>query len=189
MKAIVKNPPNTEAIARLSTDPLYNATMRTTCVATRLDAGHANNALPANSASHRELPDPARTHAGRSPPQSHQDSGRSGYRGPLCLGCGRDFSIRFRSATTRRRSLLRPEVMKPLEKIAQSHVAGRPGHPYHGHRRFRWRFHQRRGHTNLRCLRNRHRVRRCPRARPRRTRRNQLRTTTPSISTIATSKR
>jgi acetylornithine deacetylase/succinyl-diaminopimelate desuccinylase-like protein len=46
MKAILKNPPSAEAIARLSTDPLYNATMRTTCVATRLDAGHANNALP-----------------------------------------------------------------------------------------------------------------------------------------------
>jgi acetylornithine deacetylase/succinyl-diaminopimelate desuccinylase-like protein len=30
----------------LSEDPLQNASMRTTCVATRLDAGHANNALP-----------------------------------------------------------------------------------------------------------------------------------------------
>ena len=46
MKAILKNPPNADAIARLDADPLYNATMRTTCVATRLDAGHANNALP-----------------------------------------------------------------------------------------------------------------------------------------------
>jgi acetylornithine deacetylase/succinyl-diaminopimelate desuccinylase-like protein len=46
MRAVAKNPPSTAAIARLSTDPLFNATMRTTCVATRLDAGHANNALP-----------------------------------------------------------------------------------------------------------------------------------------------
>ncbi len=46
MRAILKNPPNAYAIARLSSNPLYNATMRTTCVATRLDAGHANNALP-----------------------------------------------------------------------------------------------------------------------------------------------
>lgn len=46
MKAIVKSPPDEEAIRRLSTDPLENATMRTTCVATRLEAGHANNALP-----------------------------------------------------------------------------------------------------------------------------------------------
>src|SRR5579871_6283236 len=46
MKAIVKVPPDEAAIARLSKTPIYNARMRTTCVATRLDAGHANNALP-----------------------------------------------------------------------------------------------------------------------------------------------
>lgn len=46
MLAILKDPPNEEAAARLSQDPYFNATMRTTCVATRLDAGDANNALP-----------------------------------------------------------------------------------------------------------------------------------------------
>ena len=46
MKAVTKNPPEAAAIARLDADPLSHATMRTTCVATRLDAGHANNALP-----------------------------------------------------------------------------------------------------------------------------------------------
>jgi acetylornithine deacetylase/succinyl-diaminopimelate desuccinylase-like protein len=35
-----------EAVARLSKDPLDNSTMHTTCVATRLSGGHANNALP-----------------------------------------------------------------------------------------------------------------------------------------------
>ena len=34
------------AAARLSKNFVYNARMRTTCVATRLDAGHADNALP-----------------------------------------------------------------------------------------------------------------------------------------------
>ena len=34
------------AVARLSLQPMDNAKLRTTCVATRLDAGHANNALP-----------------------------------------------------------------------------------------------------------------------------------------------
>ncbi len=46
MRAILKRSPNAAAAARLSLDPLQNATLRTTCVATRLDAGHANNALP-----------------------------------------------------------------------------------------------------------------------------------------------
>ncbi len=46
MRAVAGKKPNPAAIARLSTDPLSNATMRTTCVATRFDAGIANNALP-----------------------------------------------------------------------------------------------------------------------------------------------
>jgi acetylornithine deacetylase/succinyl-diaminopimelate desuccinylase-like protein len=46
MAAIVEDPPVTEAIGRLSLIPKYNATMRTTCVATRLSGGAANNALP-----------------------------------------------------------------------------------------------------------------------------------------------
>jgi acetylornithine deacetylase/succinyl-diaminopimelate desuccinylase-like protein len=46
MLAILQTPPDTEALARLSQDPHYNAMVRTTCVATRLNAGHANNALP-----------------------------------------------------------------------------------------------------------------------------------------------
>jgi acetylornithine deacetylase/succinyl-diaminopimelate desuccinylase-like protein len=46
MKAILRSPPDEGAIERLSKIPFYNSRMRTTCVATRLEAGHANNALP-----------------------------------------------------------------------------------------------------------------------------------------------
>jgi len=45
-KAILQTPPDASAIARLSKDPIHNSTLHTTCVATRLLAGHANNALP-----------------------------------------------------------------------------------------------------------------------------------------------
>ncbi len=45
-KAILATPPDAAAIARLSKDPAHNSTLHTTCVATRLLAGHANNALP-----------------------------------------------------------------------------------------------------------------------------------------------
>src|SRR5229473_2827301 len=46
MKAILKNPPDQAAAARLSHDVNDNAMLHTTCVATRVNAGHANNALP-----------------------------------------------------------------------------------------------------------------------------------------------
>jgi acetylornithine deacetylase/succinyl-diaminopimelate desuccinylase-like protein len=46
MRAILSSPPDADAAQRLSLDPLDNATVRTTCIATRLEAGHANNALP-----------------------------------------------------------------------------------------------------------------------------------------------
>jgi len=44
--AMLAQPPDTAAIARLGRVPQFNALVRTTCVATRLEAGHANNALP-----------------------------------------------------------------------------------------------------------------------------------------------
>lgn len=46
MRAIVANPKNSVAAAKLSADPRYASMLRTTCVATRLAGGHANNALP-----------------------------------------------------------------------------------------------------------------------------------------------
>jgi acetylornithine deacetylase/succinyl-diaminopimelate desuccinylase-like protein len=46
MLAVVHDPPDPEAVKRLSETPAYNALLRTTCVATRLDGGHADNALP-----------------------------------------------------------------------------------------------------------------------------------------------
>ena len=46
MKSVAKEPPDAQAAARLSEDPIYNSILHTTCVATRLNAGHANNALP-----------------------------------------------------------------------------------------------------------------------------------------------
>jgi acetylornithine deacetylase/succinyl-diaminopimelate desuccinylase-like protein len=46
MQAILKVPPEPAAIERLSHDAVDHSVMHTTCVATRLAAGHANNALP-----------------------------------------------------------------------------------------------------------------------------------------------
>jgi len=46
MKAVSKNPPDRSAASRLSKSPYHNALLRTTCVATLLEGGHADNALP-----------------------------------------------------------------------------------------------------------------------------------------------
>ena len=60
MKALAKNPSDTKAIATLSSDPSYNSQLRSTCVATMLEGGHANNALPQRARANvncRILPD------------------------------------------------------------------------------------------------------------------------------------
>ena len=47
MKAILQDPPDMAALERLyAVSPAHNATVRTTCVATKVDAGHADNAQP-----------------------------------------------------------------------------------------------------------------------------------------------
>ncbi len=46
MRGILASPPDAGSIVTLAAVPAYNSRMRTTCVATMLEAGHAQNALP-----------------------------------------------------------------------------------------------------------------------------------------------
>jgi len=46
MRSVASAKPDPAAVARLSAKPPYNAQLRTTCVATMVNAGHAANALP-----------------------------------------------------------------------------------------------------------------------------------------------
>jgi acetylornithine deacetylase/succinyl-diaminopimelate desuccinylase-like protein len=46
MRALAANAKDLAAARRLSLEPRYNALIRTTCVATQVEAGHARNALP-----------------------------------------------------------------------------------------------------------------------------------------------
>jgi len=51
MSAVAAGPvPDPESVRRLSRLPYYNALLRTTCVATGIDGGHAENALPQKAA-------------------------------------------------------------------------------------------------------------------------------------------
>ncbi len=46
IRAVLADKPDQAALERLSANPAYNAQLRTTCVATMLQGGHAANALP-----------------------------------------------------------------------------------------------------------------------------------------------
>jgi len=46
MRRVLENPADSGALAVLAAEPGYNARLRTTCVATMLSGGHAENALP-----------------------------------------------------------------------------------------------------------------------------------------------
>jgi acetylornithine deacetylase/succinyl-diaminopimelate desuccinylase-like protein len=50
MVALSQNPDDVAAEAIVSKDRIYHSTLRTTCVATLLEGGHANNALPQRAA-------------------------------------------------------------------------------------------------------------------------------------------
>jgi len=125
MRAILKTPPNAVAVERLSANPLYNATMRTTCVATRLDAGHANNALPQMAraiVNCRILP-------GHTREEVRLDLIKVLADPAVAVRYVADTGEVSDSAPVRHDSppvTLRPDVMKPLEQIAAAMWPGAP---------------------------------------------------------------
>jgi len=122
MKAILKNSPDLAAVARLSCDPIDNSTTHTTCVATRLNAGHANNALPQTAQANvncRILP-------GHSSEEVRQTL--------IKVLADSKIGVEFVGAIGGNTSTapppapppLRPDVFRPLEAIAQTMWPGAP---------------------------------------------------------------
>jgi len=113
------------AIARLSVSPEWNSVIHTTCVATRLQAGHANNALPQMAQANvncRILPGHSREEVRQDLIRIFADakvtvkyvdngggihSGAPDSKGPPPVA-------------------LQPEVMKPLEKLVAVYWPGTP---------------------------------------------------------------
>ena len=120
MTAILPTPPDAAAAARLGKDPRYNSMLRTTCVATRLNAGHANNALPQTAQANvncRILP-------GHSPAETQRTLERV-FADPKVTvkylgGIGGAESKGFPTV------LPPPEVMRPLEEAASDIWPGAP---------------------------------------------------------------
>ena len=117
MKAILQTPPDAAALVRLATDARFNSILRTTCVATRLNAGHANNALPQLAQANvncRILP-------GHSPEEVRQELVR-------IIG---DPKVAVRPVNDAGRAafsplLPPPEVLRPLERVANELWPGAP---------------------------------------------------------------
>ncbi len=125
MKAMLKNPPDMDAVARLSRDAIDNSTLHTTCVATRLNAGHANNALPQRAVAIVNC----RIEPGHSAEEIHQqlikilaDPGIA-VRYVDALG---EISDRAPDAKSFAPPPLRRDVFAPLEKITSEMWPGTP---------------------------------------------------------------
>ena len=126
MKAILQTPPDQAAIARLSQDPVFNATMRTTCVATRLAGGHANNALPQTATANvncRILPGHSREEVRQQLIKVFDDP-KVEVR--YLANDGATLSGRAPEKLGYAPVKLRPDVMQPLEKVAAQMWPGAP---------------------------------------------------------------
>jgi len=114
MRAIARDTPDPEAATRLSQSPTYNSTLRTTCVATRLDGGHANNALPQTARATincRILP----------------DDPVDGVMKTIQQVVGDKVTVtRASEPVPSAPSALRPEVMGPIEKVTGEFWPGVP---------------------------------------------------------------
>jgi acetylornithine deacetylase/succinyl-diaminopimelate desuccinylase-like protein len=121
MSAILKTPPDMVAVARLSQDPIDHSIMHTTCVATRLGAGHANNALPQTAQANVNC----RIVPGHSTEEIRQELEK--------VLADPKISVREVGGiggVTNRKSYapppLRPDVFQPLEKVVESMWPGLP---------------------------------------------------------------
>lgn len=126
MKAIIAaSSPDKAAIDRLSQNAEYNAIMRTTCVATRLSAGHANNALPQSAQANvncRILP-------GHSLEEVRQDLARIFDDTKITVRYVDNAGEVHHSAPDHKAlppAALKPEVMQPLEKLVDEMWPGIP---------------------------------------------------------------
>ncbi len=115
MRAVARPTPDRAAAGRLSMEPYFNALLRTTCVATQLESGHAENALPQTAravVNCRVLPNDDPEEIPRTLARVLADT-----------------AIRLTplsEPTPSPPSPLRPEVIEPIERITQAMWPGVP---------------------------------------------------------------
>jgi acetylornithine deacetylase/succinyl-diaminopimelate desuccinylase-like protein len=117
MNAFLKNPDDAPAIALVAaTDPSWNATLRTTCVATMLDAGHATNALPQRARANINC---------RIFPGFSADSVRAKLEDVVADPAVKVITLETRGPTSSPPALT-PAILAPIEKLAAEFWPGVP---------------------------------------------------------------
>lgn len=126
LQAILKTPADPAAIARVSVDPIEHSMSHTTCVATRLDGGHANNALPQRASAIvncRILP-------GHSPEEVRQDLIRVVASPKIRVQYVADDGVTVLDKATDRKGFppppLRPDLLQALQKLVGEFWPGLP---------------------------------------------------------------
>jgi len=128
MRAILATPADLDAAARLSAEPSFSSNFRTTCVATRLAAGHANNALAQTAQANVNC----RIFPGHSPEEIRQQL--------IALFADSKLTVKYVSdayvvsdTAPERKAMVPPapikEVFEPLTRITQAIWPGVPVTP------------------------------------------------------------
>ncbi|MGA3344938.1 MAG: M20/M25/M40 family metallo-hydrolase [Terracidiphilus sp.] len=128
IRAILATPSDLAAAARLSADPSFNSNFRTTCVATRLAAGHANNALAQTAQANVNC----RIFPGHSPEEIRQQLVGIFGDPKLTVKYVSDSGEVFDTAPERKAMVPPPpikEVFAPLTRLTQTLWAGVPVTP------------------------------------------------------------
>jgi acetylornithine deacetylase/succinyl-diaminopimelate desuccinylase-like protein len=126
LRGMLKTPPDPAALAKIAEDPIDNAITHTTCVATRLNAGHANNALPQMARATvncRILP-------GHAPEEVRQELVRAIDDAQVAVRYMNTFTDTLEEVAPGARGFspppLRPEVIRPLDRIVAKMWPGAP---------------------------------------------------------------
>ena len=117
MRTIARDPRDSVSAARLSMSPMYNAQLRTTCVPTMIEGGHAPNALPQRAraiVNCRILP-------GEAPGEIRATLVRV-----VADDSVRVASINDSTAVPAKPSPLTPEIMGPVENVTRRMWPGVP---------------------------------------------------------------
>lgn len=116
MRALVRDPTDAKAVATITQDPTWNAMLRTTCVATMMEAGHATNALPQRAR--------ANVNCRIYPAETFEDVRQTLAR--LAADPAIEVTTLENRGPAAKAPPLTPEIMQPIEQVAARIYPGVP---------------------------------------------------------------